>query len=392
MTATAAVSRAAAAAMGGREAFVHELFRVGGARVTGGNSVRMLRDGPAVFGVMLQLIRQAQVAVGLESYIFRADDVGVLLANELVAAARRGVTVRLIYDWVGSRGTPRSFRRALRNAGVQVAVFGRPSLRRRWLGLVPRDHRKLLVVDGAVGVIGGVGIGHEWMRGARPGGERWRDTAVVIRGPAARDMVTAFERVWERTVGASSLDGEPFAAPPTLPNDSVVVGIVEGEPGRLRVARMLHVQAALARERIWIADAYFSPSFGELEALTGAARDGVDVRLLVPGRTDHNWVTSITRRYYRRLFDSGVRVWEWNGEMMHAKTSVIDGRYTRVGSTDFNPLGVAINLELDALIDDPCVGAEADSMFLEDLAMAREVGSRVSAVVGSRLSALGFQR
>jgi phosphatidylserine/phosphatidylglycerophosphate/cardiolipin synthase-like enzyme len=195
----------------------------------------------------------------------------------------------------------------------------------------------------------------------------------VIRGPAALDMAAAFEHIWQRAVGTSRPSAEPVPPLPVLAEQPVVVGIVEGEPGRFRVARMLHVQAALVRQRIWIADAYFTPSFGELEALTGAARDGVDVRLLLPGRTDHSWITRITRRYYRRLLESGVRIWEWNGEMMHAKTGVIDGRYTRVGSTDFNPLGVAINLELDALIDDPCVGAEADAMFLEDLTMAREV-------------------
>ena len=326
--------RPAPAAASEREAFVHELFRVGGARVTGGNSVRLLRDGP-FFDVMLQLIREARTAVALESYVFRSDEVGIAVANELVAAARRGVAVRLIYDWVGSRGTPRSFARALRRGGVEVLVFGRPTLRRRWFGLVPRDHRKLLVVDGAAGVIGGVGVGHEWVRGSRPAGERWRDTAVVIRGPAARDMAAAFEHLWRRAVGGPRRSAERAPPPLVLPERTAVVGIVEGEPGRLRIARMLHVQAALARQRIWIADAYFTPSFGELEALTGAARDGVDVRLLVPGRTDHSWITRITRRYYRRLLENGVRVWEWNGEMMHAKTGVVDGR----SAIDRRPVG-----------------------------------------------------
>ena len=148
---------------------------------------------------------------------------------------------------------------------------------------------------------------------------------------------------------------------------------MEGEPGRFRVSRALQIQAVSAERSIWIATAYFAPSYSEVEALTGAARDGVDVRVLVPSRNDHPWVTLLTRRYYRRLLTNGVRVWEWKGEMMHAKTSVVDGRWVRVGSTDFNPLGVAINYELDAVIEDAELGAEAERMFLADLEISREI-------------------
>ena len=136
------------------------------------------------------------------------------------------------------------------------------------------------------------------------------------------------------------------------PRIAGAVGIVEGEPLRRRVARALQIQAISARRSIWIATAYFTPSPSEVEALNGAARDGVDVRVLVPSRNDHPWVSMLARRYYRRLLTNGVRIWEWRGEMMHAKTSVVDGRWVRVGSTDFNPLGVAINYELDAVIED----------------------------------------
>jgi cardiolipin synthase len=133
------------------------------------------------------------------------------------------------------------------------------------------------------------------------------------------------------------------------------------------------MQAISAERSIWIASAYFVPAPSEVEALTGAARDGVDVRVLVPSRNDHFWVSMLTRRYYRRLLANGVRIWEWKGEMMHAKTSVIDGRWVRVGSTDFNPLGVSINYELDAVVEDSALGSEAESMFLADLEMSQEV-------------------
>ena len=127
------------------------------------------------------------------------------------------------------------------------------------------------------------------------------------------------------------------------------------------------------RRSIWSASAYFVPSFAEIEALCGAARDNVDVRVLVPSRGDHAWIPWLTRRTYRRLLMNGVRIWEWQGEMMHAKTSVVDGRWIRVGSTDFNPLGVSINFELDAVIEDAALGGEAEAMFLADLAGSREI-------------------
>src|SRR5574338_1172586 len=136
---------------------------------------------------------------------------------------------------------------------------------------------------------------------------------------------------------ARSTHLDPSVHPPAL------VGIIEGEPGRFRISRALQIQAISAERSIWIASAYFTPSPSEVEALNGAARDGVDVRVLVPSRNDHPWVSMLARRYYRRLLTNGVRIWEWQGEMMHAKTSVIDGLWLRVGSPDFNPLGVAIN-------------------------------------------------
>jgi cardiolipin synthase len=249
---------------------------------------------------------------------------------------------------------------------------------------VPRDHRKLLVVDDRTGITGGVGLGMEWMTGVqKQRRQRWRDTAVCIDGPAALDMSKAFATMWRRAEGKERRGGyrlisrqakRSYLDPAT--HAPALVGIIEGEPGRLRVARALQMQAVSAERSIWIASAYFVPSFAEIEALAGAARDGVDVRLLVPSRGDHAWIPFLTRRTYRRLLTNGVRIWEWKGEMMHAKTSVVDGRWVRVGSTDFNPLGVAINFELDAVIEDASLGAEAETMFLADLEMSQEITVR----------------
>jgi cardiolipin synthase len=366
--------------------FARGLWRIAAADVSSGNRVRLLHDGPETFDDMLELIHAAKESVALESYIFRSDDVGQRFGDALTEAVKRGVTARLLTDWVGGRGTSRKFLTGLRKGGVDVRVFNTPGFR-PWLGLLPRDHRKLLVVDESVGITGGVGVGCEWLLGvAKQRRSRWRDSAIRIEGPAAGDMAQAFENMWTRTLrrerrGAHRmLKKKPRGAhlDPDLHAPSLV-GIIEGEPWRLRVARALQMQAIAAERSIWIASAYFTPSPAEVEALTGAARDGVDVRILVPSRNDHPWVTMLTRRYYRRLLTNGVRVWEWKGEMMHAKTSVVDGRWVRVGSTDFNMLGVAINYELDALVEDREIGREAEERFLTDLEHSEEVTLRGAA-------------
>jgi cardiolipin synthase len=363
--------------------FSRGLWRIAAADVSSNNRVRILRDGPATFDAMIELIERATTSVALESYIFRSDEVGKRFGDALTRAVERGANVRLLLDWVGARGTSRGFLRQLMRSGVEVQVFNRPGLR-RWFGFVPRDHRKLLVVDESVGITGGVGVGREWTTGIlKRHRSRWRDTAVVIEGPAAKDMISAFETMWRRTVGRERRGSHRFLRraargshldPST--HTPALVGIVEGEPLRLRVSRALQIQAISAERSIWIATAYFAPSPSEVEALNGAARDGVDVRILLPSRNDHPWVSLLARRYYRRLLTNGVRLWEWQGEMMHAKTSVIDGRWVRVGSTDFNPLGVAINYELDAVIEDPALGEQAEAMFLADLENSKEVGLR----------------
>ncbi|HJU87908.1 MAG TPA: phospholipase D-like domain-containing protein [Gemmatimonadaceae bacterium] len=358
------------------------MWRIAAADASSGNRVALLRDGPRTFERMVDEIRGARRSIDLESYIYRADDVGRMFARELCAATQRGVTVRVLTDGIGARDTPTRFLREMREGGITVRIFN-PIGIRPWLGLVPRDHRKLLVVDGSVGITGGIGIGEEWRDLERRGRKaRWRDTAVHIAGPAARDMERAFDLMWRRAVGEERRSSARFLVRPArgahidpATDAGAVVGIIEGEPFRYRIARALQIQAVSAERCIWIANAYFVPSAGEIEALAGAARDGVDVRVLVPSKSDHPWVRLLTRRHYRRLLRNGVRIWEWKGDMMHAKTQVVDDRWVRVGSTDFNPLGLAVNYELDAVIEDATLGKEAAAMFLADLEESQEIHS-----------------
>jgi cardiolipin synthase len=193
-------------------------------------------------------------------------------------------------------------------------------------------------------------------------------------------MARAFELMWRRAGGRERRSSARFlvrgalgshVSPESAPG--AVVGIIEGEPWRLRVARAFQFQAVSAERCIWIANAYFVPSMAELEALAGAARDGVDVRVLVPHTSDHPWVRALTRRSYRALLRNGVRIWEWQGPMMHAKVSVVDNRWVSVGSTDFNLLGTAVNYELDAVIEDHTLGVHAEEMFNADFEQSEEI-------------------
>lgn len=357
------------------------MWRVAAARVTGGNRVRLLVDGPETFGHMLELINNAQSSVDVEQYYWHADEVGCGFCDALAAAAKRGVRVRVLADWFGSAYKAVKQLKQVTQAGGEVRIFNPPGFR-RWLGLLPRDHRKLLVVDNKAGVTGGLGIAEAWgkWRPLRRTAAPWRDTGVSIVGPAATDLERAFLMMWHLAAGRRLTREERRARlmsggakvdvrrdPPAL------VGIVEGMPGRTRVARALQLGAVAADRSIWLASAYFIPGYREVESLLGAARDGVDVRILVPNKNDQQWVTGLSRRYYKTLLRAGIRIWEWDGVMMHAKMSVTDGRVTRVGSTDVNPLGVAINYELDAYIEDVGLGTAAEEQFLKDLDRSTEV-------------------
>ena len=363
---------------GPRPSFSRALWRIASAVVSSGNRVTILRDGPGTFEAMLAMIDAAQESVEFEGYIYRRDEIGLRFADAFVRASERGVRVRVLMDWVGRLPTPASFFRKLKRENLDVRLFNPPGFR-AWLGLLPRDHRKVLVVDGKSGVTGGIGIGLEWNYGMiRRRKSPWRDTSIRIDGDAAKDLLQAFERMWERAHGRVGPRRRVMRAPTrsflnTRFHPESLVGIIEGEPGKSRVSRAMQMQAVAAEKSIWIASAYFMPSGSEIEALSGAARDGVDVRILVPSRYDHFWLRGLMTRSYHRLLRNGVRIWEWRGEMMHAKTSVVDGRWVRIGSTDFNPLSVSINYELDAVIEDTALGAAAEAMFLEDLQQSKEL-------------------
>jgi cardiolipin synthase len=348
------------------------LNRAAGGRPIPGNVVDLLVDGPDSYARMLDLIASARRWIHFDNYIIRSDAAGRRFADALAARAREGVRVRVLYDWLGSWRTSRAYWRALRRAGVEVRAFNPP----RPLDLVgnfSRNHRKLVVADGARAVMGGLCIGCEWTGETTPGGHPWRDTAVEIRGPAAAALDQAFATTWTIAGGVLEADSQIGSVPPV---GHAAVRVIAGEPGRERAYRLIELLAAGSVERLWITDAYLVAPTRLLQALRDAARDGVDVRLLVPSTSDVPLVRNLTRIGYRDLLRAGVRIFEWSGPMLHAKTIVVDGRWARIGSSNLNPSSLLGNYELDVLVEDPGLAAALEGHFRRDVARSREVWRR----------------
>ena len=345
------------------------LRRATGAARVDGNTLRIQFDGPYTFDAWMEAIRKATRYIHFENYILRDDRVGRAFREALIQKALEGVQVRVLYDWVGSWATPRRFWKPFREAGVQVRAFNRPSVRDPF-GVLQRDHRKMVCVDGCVAFIGGFCVGEEWA--GDPYNPPWRDTGVEIRGPAAAVCGVAFERIWDRMGEPVSEDARTDPASVESAGETPV-WIIEGEPWRSRVYRETQLIASSAKERIWITDPYFVAPFPVVESLTAAARDGVDVRLLLPAHNNWPWVGTLSRGGYRGLLEAGVRIFEWQGPMIHAKTMVADALWSRVGSSNLNSASLLGNWEIDVGILDAGLAAQMEGLFLADLTSSVEI-------------------
>ena len=343
--------------------------RTSWARAIAGNTLQHFADSPAALDAMLDLIAGAQHWVHFENYIIRDDGTGRRFADALAERACAGVHVRVVYDALGSLGTGFRYWRALRRAGVEVRAF-HPLISGHPFDLFVRDHRKLLVVDGTRAMLGGLCIGDEWAGDAERGREPWRDTMLKLCGPAAAALDRTFADIW-RDCGPP-LDPAELAADPDICGECAV-HVVAGVPFEGRIYRATQLIVAAARERLWITDAYLVPPASLYAALLDAARAGVDVRLLVPGASDLPVMRNFTRVGYRELLRAGVRVFEWLGPMIHAKTLVADRLWARVGSSNLNVSSLLGNYELDLLTDNGAMTDALTAQFRRDLQTSREV-------------------
>ncbi|MDR3386061.1 MAG: phospholipase D-like domain-containing protein [Rudaea sp.] len=345
------------------------LSRAAGAPLIGGNSIELLIDAPANYTAWLAAMRAARRRILLENYIIRDDDVGRQFRAVLVERAEAGVKVHVICDWLGCLGQSRAeFWQPLTDAGGEMRRYN-PFQLGNPVGWVNRDHRKLLVVDRDVAFLGGICISSKWLGDKVRGIAPWRDTAVGVRGPALAEFEQAFADVWAQL-------GTPLVrlhAGAPAPVGDIDLRVVATQPDTAGMFRLDQLIAAMARHSLWLADAYFVGLAPYVQALKAAARDGVDVRLLVPGASDLPVVRVMSRSGYRPLLENGVRVFEWNGAMMHAKTAVADGRWARVGSSNLNISSWMGNCELDVAVEDAAFAKSMEDQYLRDLENATEI-------------------
>jgi cardiolipin synthase len=343
--------------------------RAAGHRPIPGNDVRVLIDGPDAYAAMFDIIAKARRRIHFENYIFRSDTIGWQFAEALAARAKDGLKVRVLYDWLGSMTTRRKLWRFLRAAGVETRAFNPPHLLDAFNSL-SRNHRKLVVGDSIRAITGGLCIGDEWVGDQKKGVMPWRDTAIEINGPAAVSLDNAFESIWA-VCGPPIEPGEDIGT--ALPCGDASLRTIVGKPGRERAYKVLEILAASSVRRLWITDAYMVPPPRLFQAFVDAARDGVDIRMLVPGSSDVAVVRNFTRIGYRDLLRAGIRIFEWEGPMLHAKTIVADSCWTRVGTSNLNASSLLGNYELDVLIEDGALARQMEDQFRKDIARSAEI-------------------
>jgi len=350
--------------------FSRALDRATGARPIPGNILRHVAISSDALDGMLEMIHRAERWVHFENYIIHDDDTGCRFATAWAERARAGVSVRVLYDAFGCRSTSSAFWRELKSYGVDVRPF-RPIWTSGPIEAFIRDHRKLLVVDGEQAMTGGLCIGDEWAGDPRGGRACWRDTMVVVCGPAVAALESSFARMWTRA-GAPLPEHE--AAPP-VPDECgpSAVRVVEGFPGQSRIYRAMQLLAAAVTERLWITDAYLVAPPPLYASLVDAARGGVDVRLMLPGASDIPFIRVFTRGGYRELLHAGARIFEYRGPMLHAKTFVADHEWARVGSSNLNVSSLLGNYELDLVTEQDELTATLATQFQHDMAQSREI-------------------
>jgi cardiolipin synthase len=353
-----------------REFTEQAIMRSSGSPLIAGNALQLLRDSTENYPRWLDAIVTARRYILFENYIIGNDAVGRMFVEALAAKAREGVQVRVIYDWLGTRLPGRLFQ-PLTQVGGEVRCFNPPRLDDP-LGWISRDHRKMIAVDGAIAFVSGLCVAQRWTGNAQRGIDPWRDTGVALSGPAVAETERAFAQVWNR-IGPPL--PETVLTPPNAVarSGSVDVMVVASEPTSTGLYRLDQFIATVARRSLWLTDAYFIGTPAYVEALRAAARDGVDVRLLVPGTSDLPLTQAFSRAGYRPLLEAGVRVFEWNGSMLHAKSAVADGLWSRVGSSNLNLASWLANYELDIAVHDEAFGHVMEQTYLDDLGNATEI-------------------
>ncbi len=348
--------------------------RVYGTHFTGGNKVTLLRDRES-FSAIFDAARNAREFICLAFYIFRNDETGLELADILRKKASEGVAVYILYDHFGSLGTPLKFWRKLRESGIRIRA-SRPFKWSAPFRYFHRDHRKLIIVDGRYAFTGGLNIANEYSGYTRilkklRKKRGWRDTGIFLEGPIAERLLDEFKKAWEIWKGGQIAFGGK--AEPIEGGIPVLPIFASSARGRRRMRRLLHYSINRAQRSIFITTAYFTPSRRMLKILEDAVARGVEVILLLPGKSDVSAALYSARAYFSRLLKAGVAIYTYNGEILHAKTSVFDGLWSVIGSANLDFQSLRRNDEGNVGIVDEAFGKEMCTLFGEDLRNSERV-------------------
>jgi cardiolipin synthase len=348
-----------------------------------GNKVTLLQDGPATYAAMFAAIGAARDHINMETYILEDDEVGRQFAGALIAKQRQGVQVNLIYDSVGTIGTPEEFFQPLVDAGVKVLEFNpvNPLTAKAGWDVNQRDHRKLLIVDGKVALLGGINISSVYSSGSSVrrrstgtnGKQPWRDTHLQIDGPAVAELQKLFIETWDKQKGETLAQRAYF--PPLQPVGNEVVHAIGSSPDdaySLIYATLISAINSAERE-VLLTNAYFVPDPQLVASLKDAVARGVDVKLILPARTDSALVFHAGRSHYSELLQGGIKIYERKNALLHAKTALIDGVWSTVGSTNLDWRSFLHNQELNAVVLGAEFGQRMRKAFDEDVAQSQQI-------------------
>ena len=361
-----------------REVAVNE--EVGGGPLVKGSRVRLLVDGPATFAAMFKAIEGARHTINMETFIFEDDETGRKLADLFIRKREEGVQINLIYDSVGSLETPVSFFKQLRDKGINVVEFNpiNPLKSSKKWRLTLRDHRKILVVDGKIAITGGVNISQVYSskffgEAGRTPTIPWRDTDILIEGPAVAEFQKIFFLAWEAQKGPPLNEKDYFPEQKEYGNN--LVQVIKSRPGEAgRTTYVMYVSAvAFAEKSVHLTASYFVPDGQMIKTLRDAAQSGVDVKIILPKKSDQNLALYAGRYYYDELLESGVKLYELRNAILHAKTAVIDGVWATVGSTNLDFLSFSKNFEINTVILGGDFATEMENMFNRDLAESDQI-------------------
>jgi len=341
-----------------------------------GNSIRLITDGDECFSSFLRDIRSAKKSINLETFIFRSDDLGWKIARSLVSKAKKGVEVNLVYDAIGSISTSNRIFSYMREGGVEVLEFHPIAPWRKYFNISLRDHRKILVIDGKIAYVGGINIGKEYA-GNKFHGKNWRDTHLRINGPAVKDIQYFFIENWYRQ-GGSIINPSLHFPEIKQKGNTMLMTISTRSRKKIRPVFESYYYAILtSKKSIYITNAYFVPDRKIRHALVRAAKRGVDVRLLLPAKSDVPIVKYACRYLYKYYLRNKVKIFEYYKSILHAKTAVVDDVLVTVGSSNLDRQSLYTNLELNVMVFDDAFGNKMKKVFEKDIEYSREITSEI---------------